>query len=62
LLYKLKILFFFRLEICGSNKAGYKACLVSESAAMRIMVLPLHSELQKEAINKIAEIILVTIK
>lgn len=44
------------------QQAGYKACPVSASAAMRVMCLPLYSELQKEEINKIAQIILGTIK
>jgi dTDP-4-amino-4,6-dideoxygalactose transaminase len=44
------------------QQAGYKACPVAESAAMRILCLPLYSELQKEEISKIAQIILGIIK
>jgi len=42
------------------QQAGYKACPVSESAAMRVLCLPSYSELQKEEIIKIAKIILGT--
>jgi dTDP-4-amino-4,6-dideoxygalactose transaminase len=44
------------------QQTGYKACPVSESAAMRVLCLPLYSELQKEEIIRITEIILGTIK
>jgi dTDP-4-amino-4,6-dideoxygalactose transaminase len=42
------------------QQAGYKACPVSESAAMRVLCLPLYYELQKEEIIKISEIVLAT--
>jgi dTDP-4-amino-4,6-dideoxygalactose transaminase len=38
------------------QQAGPKACPVSESAAMRVLCLPLYYELQKEEIIKIAKI------
>ena len=44
------------------QQAGYKTCPVSESAATRVLCLPLYSELQNEEIKKIAKIILGTIK
>jgi dTDP-4-amino-4,6-dideoxygalactose transaminase len=40
------------------QQVGYKACPVSESAAMRVLCLPLYYELQKEEIIKISKIIL----
>ncbi|MFC2055315.1 DegT/DnrJ/EryC1/StrS family aminotransferase [Chloroflexota bacterium] len=43
------------------QQAGTKACPVSESAAMRVLCLPLYYELLKEEIIKISEIILGTI-
>ncbi|MCX5848720.1 MAG: DegT/DnrJ/EryC1/StrS family aminotransferase [Deltaproteobacteria bacterium] len=44
------------------QQAAYKACPVSESAAMRVLCLPIYYELQKEEIIKITGIILGTIK
>jgi dTDP-4-amino-4,6-dideoxygalactose transaminase len=43
------------------QQAGCKACPVSESAAMRVLCLPLSYELQNEEIIRISEIILGTI-
>jgi len=43
------------------QQAGYKTCPVSESAAMRVLCLPLYYELRKEEIIKISKIILETI-
>lgn len=40
------------------QQAGYKACPVSESVAIRVICLPLYSELQKKDIIKISKIIL----
>jgi dTDP-4-amino-4,6-dideoxygalactose transaminase len=40
------------------QQAGYKACPVSESAAMRVLCLPLYYELNTEEIQKISKIIL----
>jgi dTDP-4-amino-4,6-dideoxygalactose transaminase len=39
------------------QQASYKACPVSESAAMRVLCLPLYYELEKEEIIKISKII-----
>jgi dTDP-4-amino-4,6-dideoxygalactose transaminase len=39
------------------QQAGYKPCPVSESAAMRVLCLPLYNELQKEEVVKIANIV-----
>jgi dTDP-4-amino-4,6-dideoxygalactose transaminase len=38
--------------------AGFKACPVSESVAMRVLCLPIYYEMQKEEIMKISKIIL----
>jgi dTDP-4-amino-4,6-dideoxygalactose transaminase len=43
------------------QQAGYRACPVSESAAIRVLCLPLYYEFQKEEISKIAKIILGTL-
>jgi dTDP-4-amino-4,6-dideoxygalactose transaminase len=43
------------------QQAGYKACPVSENAAMRVLCLPLYFELHKDEIIKISKIILGTI-
>jgi dTDP-4-amino-4,6-dideoxygalactose transaminase len=40
------------------QQAGYKACPVSESVAMRVLCLPLYHELEKKEIIKISEIII----
>ncbi len=40
------------------QQAGYKACPVSESTAMRVLCLPLYEELQEEEIIRIAKITL----
>ncbi len=42
------------------QQAGYKTCQVSESAAARVLCLPLYYELQKEEIIKISEFVLGT--
>jgi len=39
------------------QQAGYKSCPVSESAAMRVLSLPLYFELQKEDIVRISNIV-----
>jgi len=43
------------------QQAGHKVCPVSESAALRVLCLPLYYELEKEEIIKISKIILGTI-
>jgi len=40
------------------QQAGYKACPVSESMAMRVLCLPLYYELGQEEINRISGIVL----